>query len=105
MREEKRLQESDNVFIRSLGSRKVLGKSYIKDKNNGRDPGAPFPNNLRHSRRNRPRKNNPNRNDQNYVVTEEDLAARDPLILREKEVNLTEHHKSLLRKNPKFCQF
>ena len=37
------------------------------------------------------------------MVTEEDLAARDPLILTDKEVNLTEHHKSLMRKNPKFC--
>ena len=40
LRKEKEEMKNE-VFERSLGSRKLVGKHYIKDKNNGRDPGAP----------------------------------------------------------------
>ena len=54
---EKEEMENNCEFSRCMGSRKLKGKTYIKDKNNGRDPGAPFPNNLRKSRQNRPHRN------------------------------------------------
>ena len=66
---------SDATFSRSNGSRKLFANNeewYMKKENNGEITGAPFPKNMRQSRRNRPHRRNAPEN-QEYVVTADDI--------------------------------
>jgi hypothetical protein len=59
-----------NMLRHNDGSRKLVGQEYIKNNDNGENKRAPFPENLRPSRRNRPhRRNGCQNNNQEYVVT------------------------------------
>ena len=110
-------------FVLSQGSRKMFGKNYVKE--NEKVPGAPFPNNLRAYRRNRPHSKTSHKPpSQSYNPTPEDLEARNPVIMTttvkdanlfdatlgcdDEQIQAHEHilsagHKSLLRKGAKFC--
>ena len=81
------------------GSRQIKSNKYIKKEDSGLVRGAPFPQNLRPSRRNRPKFNPPK---QNIQISEEDLEKRNPVVVTEREVILSEGHKSLCRKGKKF---
>ena len=83
----------------SEGSRKIKANNYIREEETGVLRGAPFPKNLRPSRRNRPKCNAPQ---QHCQITLEDLEKRNPVVVTEREVNLTDSHKSLCRKGQKF---
>ena len=87
----------------SMGSRKIKGFSYIRDKNSGAVQGAPFPQNLRPHRQDRPhRRRYPSI--RQHIITEEDLAARDPIILsKNPSFVLREAGRSLLRMSLKTC--
>ena len=88
-------------FNLSVGSRKFRAHSYKKQDSNGELLGSPFPMNLRRARRQRP-EHQQRPQPQEYQVTPEDLAARNPIILTDIPVDLDEDAKSLLRKSPKF---
>ena len=92
----------DDNFERCNGSRKVIAQKYIKKVDDGEPRGAPFPKNLRKSRRNRPHRRD-GVHSQEYVVTAEDVEERNPIIASKQVVNISEDGKALLRKSPKFC--
>ena len=127
LRSEKR-NANNNDFIneeenfQSQGSRQLIASSYVRTTfegegeegvqsvpNNNRRA-LPFPRNLRGHRKNRPHHRRPPPHpppSQQYVPTPEDLAARDPLILSDDQNlkdRITENHKKVLRKNPKFIR-
>ena len=65
--------------------------------------GAPFPQNLRPHRRDRPHRRRYPASRQ-HIVTEEDLAVRDPIILtKNPSFVLGDAGKSLMRMSPKTC--
>ena len=76
----------------SDGSRRMESKTYLKGMCFAY-PGAPFPQNLRYSRRNRPHRNRipP----QNYTPTQEDLEIRNPILASKKDIVISEGGKSL----------
>ena len=102
------IRERQNVhndtFEKNNGSRKQIGQKYIKGGHDGEVLGAPFLKYLRKARRNRPHKRNGvQRNDQEYVVTAEDLEDRNPIMASKKDLNISEDSKALYRKGPKLC--
>ena len=48
----------NNNFDRNAGSRKLVGKKYMRSNSDGQVLGAPFPRYLRNARRNRPHRRN-----------------------------------------------
>ena len=93
-----------DTIERNGGSRKLFGKKYIKERDKGEVFGAPFPKYLRPARRNRPhRRTRVNNNNQEYIVTAEDLEERNPIIASKKDLDISEDAKALYRKGPKFC--
>ena len=101
LRRDKFNSENVNVQERSDGSRQISTMKYIKMVNNGEVSGCPFPKNLRPHRRNRPRKRNSNSNN-SFEVNPADLEAQNPVIVTNREVNLTEPQLSVMRKGAKF---
>ena len=95
------MRNPTEVFVMNDGSRKVVSFKYILNVTNA-IPGAPFPTNLRLHRRRHPNIQNRNQNAGDFVVTEEDLVKRDPVILTKREnFTLPEAGKSLMRMGPK----
>ena len=89
-------------FLRSGGSRKMSGISYVKQQDKPR--GAPFPVNLRLHRRHRKKSNPNNPPSQTYIPTPEELSQRNPLVLTKKEgFVVPEAGKELCRMGPKTC--
>ena len=84
------------------GSRKIKAFYYLRDHKDA-VPGARWPHNLRPSRVNRPHRNRyPDR--PQHVVTEEELAERDPIILTKRpDFELPAAGKELMRLGPKTC--
>ena len=87
---------------RKTGSRKIKGFYYLREHKDA-VPGARWPNNLRPNRVNRPHRNRyPDR--PQHVVTEEELALRDPIILTKRpNFELPAAGKALMRLGPKTC--
>ena len=75
---------------------------YKRKENNGELLAAPFPKNLRKTKRLRPNHRDQEPVNQGFQVTPEDLEERNPIILTSQPVNLSEDVKALLRKSPKF---
>ena len=101
LRKEKINDENLDVGEKSQGSRQINTRKYVKAPNNGGFSGCPFPKNLRPHRRNRPRRRN-NNSDHSFEISPADLEARNPVIVTDREVNLTEPQLSLFRKGAKF---
>ena len=77
-----------NHFQPSNGSRKVIGYDYKKKDIDGAFSGAPFPRNLRPSRRSRPHRiTTP---PQRFTPTTEDLEARNPVIVSKQNAVISE---------------
>ena len=91
------------IFYHCVGSRALKGFNYIKAKDREPYQGVPFPQNLRPNRRNRPHRTKyPSR--RQHVVTEEEKAQRDPIILtKNPNFVLPEAGKTLMRLGPKTC--
>ena len=86
----------------SQGSRNIKGLNFIRGHLGARQ-GARFPQNLRPHRRNRPQRTRYTKKP-HHVVTEEELAARDPLILtKDPNFHLPVAGKELMRIGPKTC--
>ena len=92
-----------NMLGHNDGSRKLSAQKYVKNADDGEFVGAPFPNNLRPSRRNRPHTRSQTQNSQEYVVSVEDLEERNPIVASKQVVDIPEDGKALMRKSPKFC--
>jgi hypothetical protein len=93
-----------NMLRHNDGSRKLVGQEYAKNYDNSENKGPPFPKNVRPIRRNRPhRRNRVQNDDQEYVVTAEDLADRNPIITIKQVMDISEEGKALFRKSQKFC--
>ena len=99
-----RNRTNNNAFQRSKGSRHIRALRYKRKPSNGEHHGAPFPKNLRKSRVNRAHhRMQQQANSQEYQVTPEDLVERDPIILTDQIVELSDDAKALMRKSRKFC--
>ena len=95
---------NDSNFKRSKGSRYIRALTYKRKASNGEYQGAPFPKNMRKSKVNRAQHPMQQQaNSQEYQVTPEDLVVRDPIILTDQIVELSEDAKALMRKSKKFC--
>ena len=86
----------------SRGSTRVKGFRYVRE-HLGAQEGARFPQNLHPHRRNRPHRSRYAVRPQ-HIITEEELAARDPLILtKDSNFKLPAARKELIRLGPKTC--
>ena len=90
-------------LVQNQGSRKIKGFIYVKKEDSGLLNGAPFPQYIRPHRRNRPtRERFQHPASRQHVVTQEDMAARDPIVLtKNQDFLLTEAGKSVMRLGPK----
>ena len=95
-------QSTNSGFRVSRGSRRMNTLKYKSKENNGELLAAPFPKNLRKTKRLRPNHRDQEPVNQGFQVTPEDLEERNPIILTSQPVNLSEDVKALLRKSPKF---
>ena len=103
LRTERQNVGNDTIEVNG-GSRKLFGQRYIKERDKGEVFGAPFPKYIRPARRNRPnRRTRVNNNNQEYVVTADDLEERNPIIASKKDLDISDDAKALYRKGPKFC--
>ena len=97
LRKEK--SEHNDAIENSEGSRKMKANNYVKEADKGEPRGCPFPKNLRPSRRNRP-KNIPPK--PSYQISLAEIEARNPIVVTDRDVELSEAHKSLCRKGATF---
>ena len=101
LRREKQMRNPTQVFTMNDGSRKVESFIYVLNVTSAIS-GAPFPTNLRLHRRRRPNMRTRNLNPQEFQISEQELAKRDPVILTKKEgFTLPEAGKTLMRMGPK----